>query len=165
MQWYPEKDARDVPENMHPIGLRSMFLVRIGIGLHITISQEILNKKLKVSGRISPALSTTTESGLDKEDYMKELVMTKYLEGLKELFDKYGVTQAYSYEPFANTKEDGVVIWAKVGREGENALMEYMDNYINNEEKAWPELRSFCIGIEVPTKRMHLIYENGRFYE
>ena len=96
---------------------------------------------------------------------MKELVMTKYLEGLKELFDKYGVTQAYSYEPFANTKEDGVVIWAKVGREGENALMEYMDNYINNEEKAWPELRSFCIGIEVPTKRMHLIYENGRFYE
>lgn len=96
---------------------------------------------------------------------MKELVMTKYLEGLKELFDKYGVTQAYSYEPFANTKEDGVVIWANVGREGENALMEYMDNYINNEEKAWPELRSFCIGIEVPTKRMHLIYENGRFYE
>lgn len=38
---------------------------------------------------------------------MKELVLTKYLEGLKELFDKYGVTQAYSYEPFANTKEDG----------------------------------------------------------
>lgn len=141
------------------------YLVLLLTHSYITISQEILNKKLKVSGRNSPALSTITESGLDKEDYMKELVMTKYLEGLKELFDKYGVTQAYSYEPFANTKEDGVVIWAKVGREGENALMEYMDNYINNEEKAWPELRSFCIGIEVPTKRMHLIYENGRFYE
>mgnify|MGYP001657307944 FL=1 len=55
-------------------------------------------------------MSTITESGLDKEDSVKELVMTKYLEGLKELFDKYGVTQAYSYEPFANTKEDGVVI-------------------------------------------------------
>lgn len=41
-----------------------------------------------------------------------------------------------------------MVIWANVG-EGENALVEYMDNYINNEEKAWPELRSFCIGIEV----------------
>lgn len=66
-------------------------------------------------------MSTVTIGGLDKEDYMKELVMTKYLEGLKELFDKYGVTQAYSYEPFANTKEDGVVIWANVGREGENA--------------------------------------------
>lgn len=96
---------------------------------------------------------------------MRELTMTQYLAGLKELFDKYGVTQAYSYEPFTNTKEDGVVIWAKVGREGENALMEYMDNYINNEEKALPELRSFCIDISAPTKRMHVIYENGRFYE
>lgn len=45
---------------------------------------------------------------------MKELVMTKYLEGLKELFDKHGVTQAYSYEPFANTKEDGVVMNKRV---------------------------------------------------
>lgn len=52
-----------------------------------------------------------------------------------------------------------------MSRERENALMEYMDNYIDNEEKAWPELRSFCIDIEAPTKRMHLIYENGRFYE
>ena len=41
---------------------------------------------------------------------MEELVMTKYLEGLKELFDKYEVAQAYRYEPFTNTKEDGVVI-------------------------------------------------------
>lgn len=96
---------------------------------------------------------------------MRELTMTQYLAGLKELFDKYGVTQAYSYEPFTNTKEDGVVIWASVGREGENALMEYMDNYIDNEEKAWPELRSFCIDIAAPTKRMHIIYENGKFYE
>lgn len=96
---------------------------------------------------------------------MKELVMTKYLEGLKELFDKYGVTQAYSYEPFANTKEDGVVIWAKVGREGENALMEYMDNYINNDGKSLARTAFILHMHEVPTKRMHLIYENGRFYE
>lgn len=41
---------------------------------------------------------------------MEELKMTSYLEGLKKLFDKYGVMVAYSRKPFTNTKDDGVII-------------------------------------------------------
>lgn len=57
-----------------------------------------------------------------------------------------------------------MVIWANITTEAGNELMQYMDNYIECEEKAWPELRSFCINITKPTDGMHIIYDNGKFY-
>lgn len=96
---------------------------------------------------------------------MKELVMTKHLEGLKKLFTEYGIREVYSFEPFMNTKEDGVVIYADVNVEVEDILMNYMDNYIDDEIHALPELRSFCLQTKEMEDGMHVIYKNGKFYE
>ena len=91
---------------------------------------------------------------------MKELVMTKHLEGLKKLFTEYGIKEVYSFEPFMNTKEDGVVIYADVNEEVEDILMN-----INDEIHALPELRSFCLQTKEMEDGMHVIYKNGKFYE
>lgn len=96
---------------------------------------------------------------------MKELEMTHYLLGLRDLFTKLGVTVAYSFAPFGNTKEDGVVIYADVNREAEDAIMDYMDNYVNDELHALPELRSFCLRTKKMDDGMHVIYKDGKFYE
>lgn len=64
-----------------------------------------------------------------------------------------------------NTKEDGVVIYADVNEEVEDILMNYMDNYIDDEIHALPELRSFCLQTKEMEDGMHVIYKNGKFYE
>lgn len=96
---------------------------------------------------------------------MKELVMNDYLRSLDALFRQYGVTKAYCEHPFSADKEDGVVLYADIPYSACDAFFKVMDNYMDNEDNAWPEMRSFCLpikGVEIP---LHPVYLDGKFYE
>lgn len=98
---------------------------------------------------------------------MEELKMTSYLEGLKKLFDKYGVMVAYSRKPFTNTKDDGVIIYVKGITPNQHLeFLDYMDNYVPNDDGIIPELRSFAVAHNLDNlSGLHVIYLNGKFYE
>lgn len=98
---------------------------------------------------------------------MEQLRMTPYLEGLKEMFNMYGVTRAYSRKPFTNTKDDGVVIYVKgITAKQHLAFLDYMDNYVPNDAGVLPELRSFAVAYNSDDlSGLHPIYLDGKFYE
>lgn len=96
---------------------------------------------------------------------MKELVMNDYLRSLDALFRQYGVTKAYCEHPFSADKEDGVTLYADIPYSACDAFFRVMDKYIDDEENAWPEMRSGCLPISATSKPLHTIYKDGKFYE
>lgn len=97
---------------------------------------------------------------------MQELKLTEYLNGLKKLFDQYGVTTVYSFNRFDGNRRDGVVLWLDgVDDATANAITAYTDNYWNDDAGVPPELRSVCIAVSgVDMSKAHCVYSNGRFY-
>lgn len=96
---------------------------------------------------------------------MKELVMNDYLRNLDALFKQYGVTEAFSEYPFSSNKEDGVTLYADIPYKACDDFFRVMDRYIEDEEHAWPELRSGCLPLSATSKPLRTVYKDGKFYE
>lgn len=96
---------------------------------------------------------------------MKELVMNDYLRNLDALFKQYGVTEAFSEYHFSAEKEDGVTLYADIPYKACDAFFRVMDRYIEDEEHAWPELRSGCLPLSAASKPLRTVYKDGKFYE
>lgn len=97
---------------------------------------------------------------------MQELKQTEYLNGLKKLFNQYGVIAAYSSDYFDGNRRDGVVLWLDgADKYAANKITEYIDNYWNSQEYTPPELRSFCVEADgVDMSDTPCVYRDGRFY-
>lgn len=50
----------------------------------------------------------------------RKLEMNPYLKGLKEIFIKHGIDEAYTEYKFTNTKDDGVILHVDGDREALN---------------------------------------------
>lgn len=96
----------------------------------------------------------------------KELVMTDYLKGLRDLFIKHSVTEVYTEYKFSNEKEDGVVLYVNGDAETLDAISEYIDKHALGEDGAPPELYSYALRLSDMAKEFtHRVYLNGVFYE
>lgn len=96
----------------------------------------------------------------------KELVMNDYLKGLKELFNKYGVTEAYTEYRFSNEREDGTALYINGDKSGIWEITEYIDRYTIYDEGILPTMYSVAVYLADGVKPLtHCIYKDGKFYE
>lgn len=96
----------------------------------------------------------------------KKLEMNPYLKGLKEIFIKHGIDEAYTEYKFTNTKDDGVILHVDGDREALDEISAYIDNHALGDDGAPPELYSFALRLlESDKETAHCIYKDGVFYE
>lgn len=96
----------------------------------------------------------------------KKLEMNHYLKGLKEIFIKHGIDEAYTEYKFTNTKDDGVILYVDGNPEALDAVTEYIDNHSLGDDGAPPELYSYALRLSDMAKGFtHSIYKDGVFYE
>lgn len=96
----------------------------------------------------------------------KELVMTDYLKGLRDLFIKHNITEVYTEYKFSSEKEDGVVLYVNGDREALNAVTDYIDKYTIEDVGVLPEMYSYALSLSEGDKVFtHSVYRDGAFYE
>lgn len=97
---------------------------------------------------------------------MKELGMTSYLQGLKDIFDTHGITEVYSEYPFSAEQDDAVHLFIDASFDVCNKVTDYIDKHAFDDVYVPPELMSYVLPVDDFLKtRSHIIYKNGKFYE
>lgn len=75
----------------------------------------------------------------------KELGMTSYLQGLKDIFDTHGITEVYSEYPFSAEQDDGVNLYIDASFDVCNKVTDYIDKHADDDVYVPPELISFAL--------------------
>lgn len=92
----------------------------------------------------------------------KELGMTSYLQGLRDIFDTHGITEVYSEYPFSAEQDDGVNLYIDASFDVCNKVTDYIDKHADDGVYVPPELISFALLLN---NYAHIIYKDGKFYE
>lgn len=92
--------------------------------------------------------------------FRKKLENTQYLNGLRELFEKFGVSKAHSACKLVNRRSVSLIYADGINEEQANEITAYMN-------KGYDYWCAFVApsGDVVNKKHLRLVYSDGTFYE